>query len=78
MKKIRILDKTGDTEIDWDDSAVTADAKALAEAAFEKAQQGGTAVLTKRANGGEDMIIRKFSDIEDNAEAIFIPAIVAG
>ena len=78
MKKIRILDKTGDTEIDWDDSAVTADAKALAEAAFKNAQKGGTAVLTKRANGGEDMIIRSFSEIEDNAEAIFIPAIVAG
>lgn len=78
MKKVRILDKTGDTEIDFDDSAVTAEARALAEAAFTKAQKGGTAVLTKRANGGEDKIIRSFNEIEDGAEAIFIPAIVAG
>lgn len=78
MKKIRILDKTGDTEIDFDDSAVTADARKIAEAAFDKAKKSGTPILTKRQGGQPDMVIRKFSEIEDGAEAIFIPAIVAG
>lgn len=78
MKKIRILDKTGDTEIDFDDSEVTTQARELAQAAFEKAQKGGTAILTKRAAGAPDKVIRSFNEIEDQAEAIFIPAIVAG
>lgn len=78
MKHIRILDKTGDTEIKWDDSKVTKEARELAEAAFARAQKGGTAILTKRAAGAPDMVIKSFGQIEDGAEAIFIPAIVAG
>jgi hypothetical protein len=78
MKMLRILNHTGDTVIEFDETEVTAEARAEAEAAFDKAKKGATAFLTKRPNNQPDKIIKTFADMEDGAETIMVPPIVAG
>lgn len=77
MKMIRILDKTGDTAIEFDEA--NAEATAKAKATFDDwMKKKLPAFLTKRQNGKPDEKITSFDQIEDGAETVLVPAIVAG
>lgn len=79
MKTLRKLDHTGDTEYVFDETTETADQLAEARQAFyEHVGRKLPAFQTKRADGKPDEQIRIFTDIEDGAEVILVPAIVAG
>ena len=77
MKMIRVLDKTGDTCLTFDeaDAEASAKAKATFDAWMEKKLP---AFSTKRADGKPDVKITSFDQIEEGAETILVPAIVAG
>lgn len=77
MKKLLILDKTGDTVMEFTDT--DAEATAKAKATFD-AWMGKklAAFSTKRPNGEADKKITSFDQIEEGAETILVPAIVAG
>ena len=77
MKLIRVLDKSGDTAIEFDEA--NAEATAKAKAVFDDwMAKKRPAFLTKRADGKADEKITSFDQIEDGAETLLIPAIVAG
>lgn len=77
MKTIRVLDKTGDTCIEFDEA--TPDALAKAKEVFDTWMgKKLPAFLTKRPNGKPDEKITSFDQIEEGAETVLIPAIVAG
>ncbi len=77
MKTIRVLDKTGDTCIEFDEA--TPEALEKAKAVFDGwMAKKLPAFLTKRANGKPDEKITSFDQIEDGAETVLVPAIVAG
>ena len=77
MKVIRILDKTGDTAIEFADTDTEAVAKA--KAVFDDwMAKKLPAFLTKRANGKPDEKITSFGQIEEGAETVLVPAIIAG
>lgn len=77
MKVIRVLDSTGDTCIEFDDT--TAEAMAKAKDVFDGwMKKKLPAFLTKRANGQPDEKITSFDQIEEGAETVLVPAIVAG
>lgn len=79
MKTLRILDSTGDTCIEFDETEATAEQTAKAKAVFaEWIGKKKTAFLTKREGGKEDIKITSFNQIENGAETILVPAIVAG
>lgn len=77
MKIIRVLDKTGDTAIEFDEA--NAEATAKAKEVFD-AWMGKKlpAFLTKRPGGKPDELITSFDQIEEGAETVLVPAIVAG
>ena len=77
MKTIRILDKTGDTAITFDEA--DADATAKAKAVFDDwMAKKLPAFLTKRQGGKPDEKINSFDQIEEGAETLLVPGIVAG
>ena len=77
MKTIKRLDKTGDTAITFDET--TPEQLAAAKAMFENwMERKLPAFSTKRPGGAEDVKITSFDQIEDGAETILVPAIVAG
>ncbi len=77
MKMIRVLDSTGDTRIEFDEA--TPEALAKAKDVFDGwMKKKLPAFLTKRANGKPDEKITSFDQIEEGAETVLIPAIVAG
>lgn len=77
MKTIRVLDKTGDTAITFEDADVEATTKA--KAVFDDwMKKKLPAFLTKRPNGKPDEKITSFDKIEEGAETVLVPAIVAG
>lgn len=77
MKMIRVLDSSGDTAIEFDDA--TAEARDKAKAVFDDwMAKKRPAFLTKRPGGKLDEKITSFDQIEDGAETILVPAIVAG
>ena len=79
MKTLRVLDSTGDTCITFDETSATADAMAKAKEVFDGwMKKKLPAFLTKRANGKPDEKITSFDQIEEGAETILVPAIVAG
>lgn len=78
MKTLKFLDKTGDTVIEFDETEAKAGAKREAQALFERMRKGGMVVSTKRPGGQPDQVIRNFDQIEDGAETIVVPPIVAG
>lgn len=79
MKTIRILDSSGDTVIEFDETAATAEQEAKAKAVFDEwIGKKKAAFLTKRPEGKEDLKITDFNQIEAGAEVILVPAIVAG
>lgn len=79
MKTIRILDKTGDTCLEFDETTATDEQRAAAEKVFnEFMEKKLPAFMTKRANGEPDKKVTSFGDIEEGSEVILVPAIVAG
>lgn len=77
MKVIRILDSTGDTAIEFTDANTEATAKA--KAVFDDwMAKKRPAFLTKRPDGKPDEKITSFDQIEEGAETVLVPAIVAG
>lgn len=79
MKTLRVLDKSGDTCIEFDATEATAEAAAKAKEIFDGwMKKKMPAFLTKRANGKPDEKITSFDQIEEGAETILVPAIVAG
>ena len=79
MKMLRMLDKSGDTVIEFDETEATAEQTAKAKEVFD-AWMGKKlpAFLTKREGGKPDLKITDFGQIESGAETILVPAIVAG
>lgn len=77
MKVIRVLDKTGDTAIEFTeaDAEATAKAKAVFDDWMAKKLP---AFHTKRPNGQPDEKITNFGKIEEGAEVVLVPAIIAG
>lgn len=81
MKTLRKLDRTGDTAVVFDETEATAEQRSEAKRIFDDWMAGkgkGAAYLTKRQNGQPDMKLTSFDQIEDGAEALLFPAIVAG
>ena len=77
MKMIRVLDKSGDTCIEFDEA--TPEALAKAKDVFDGwMKKKLPAFLTKRPNGKPDEKITSFDQIEEGAETVLVPAIVAG
>jgi hypothetical protein len=79
MKVLRILNSSGDTCIEFDATEATAEAAAKAKALFDDwMAKKLPAFLTKRPEGKQDEKITSFDQIEEGAETILVPAIVAG
>lgn len=79
MKMLRILDRSGDTVIEFDETEATAAQTAKAKAVFDDwMAKKRAAFLTKRADGKPDLKITSFDQIEAGAETLLIPQIVAG
>lgn len=79
MKILRQLDHTGDTVLEFDETEATAEQRAEAKKVFDAwMKKKGTAYLTKRADNKPDLKLTSFDQLEDGAEALLIPAIVAG
>jgi hypothetical protein len=77
MKVIRILDKSGDTTVTFDET--DAEATAKAKKVFDEwMAKKLPAFQTKRTDGKADVKITSFDEIEDGAEVVLVPAIVAG
>lgn len=75
MKKLRLLDSTGDTVLDFDpklaDAAATKEAKAL----FDRMTKKGAAVYNVKPGETAERV-KNFADVGE--EAIIIPVIVGG
>jgi hypothetical protein len=78
MKMNRVLDASGDTVIEFDETAATALQLAEARAIFDKFMGKGAAFLTNRPNKQPDLKITQFGQIEDGAETILVKQITAG
>lgn len=77
MKKIVMLDKTGDTVLEFTDTDV--EGMAAAKKVFDDwMQKKLPAFLTKRLGGKPDEKITSFDQVEEGAETILFPAITAG
>ena len=73
MKTLSVMDSSGDTRIEFDETteAATAEAKAL----FERITGQGGAVFAVNREGG-DKRVKDFSELESNNVAV--PRIVGG
>lgn len=77
MKMLRVLDKSGDSVLEFTEA--DAEATAKAKAVFDDWMKKKLAAFsTKRPNGEPDQKITSFDQIEEGAETILVPAIVAG
>jgi len=76
MKKLRKMDSTGDTVIEFDEAEASAKATQEAKALFERMMAGGGAVFAIGKTGEADTQVRKFQDLaHDN---VIVPKIVGG
>lgn len=78
MKKIRVMDSTGDTVVEFDETLAMKDKAFLeAEALFERLTKNSAAVFAvNRAEGQPDKRVTNFNDLEQ--ENIIVPRIVGG
>lgn len=77
MKTLRIMDSTGDTVLQFDETAATEKATGEAKALFERMSKGGGAVFAvNRADGQPDKKVTNFGELE--ADNIVVPRIVGG
>lgn len=79
MKILRQLNHTGDTVIEFDETEATTAQRSAAETVFNDwMAKNRTAFLTNRPNKAPDLKLTSFDQIEDGAEALLIPQIIAG
>ena len=77
MKKLRVMDSTGDTVIDFNEKKAEADATKEAKALFERMTQQGAAVFA--INRGEDRVdkrVKNFNELEQ--DNVVVPLITGG
>lgn len=75
MKKLRVMDSTGDTVIEFDPAQAEAQATKDAQALFERLTGKGAAVFAVNRDG-PDKRVRDFNELE--AENVIVPVIVGG
>ena len=77
MKKLRLMDSTGDSVVEFDPAQADADVTREAKALFERLTKQGAAVFTV-AGGGEvsDRKVTNFDELAD--ENVIVPRIVGG
>ena len=77
MKVLRVLDSSGDRVIAFDRTQDTAQARAEAQALFERLLgEGSVAFKLNRGGGAPDEKVNEFSALEE--ETIVVPRLVAG
>lgn len=77
MKKLRVMDSSGDTVVEFDETEATTKARDEAKALFERLMEKGAAAFAVNRDAGEtDMRVTNFNDLE--AENIIVPRIVGG
>ena len=77
MKTLRVLDSTGDRVVHYDDTEAMAQARAQAEALFNRMlAAGSTAFKVNRGHGKPDEKATDFSGLE--SETILVPRVVGG
>lgn len=77
MKRLRVMDSTGDTAIEFDEAQAEAKATAEAQALFERMTGKGAAVFAvNRGDGQADKRVKNFNELE--AENVIVPLIVGG
>ena len=78
MKKIRVMDSTGDTVIEFDETLAMKDKATLeAEALFDRLTKNSAAVFAvNRGEGQPDKRVTHFNELGE--ENIIVPRIVGG
>jgi methylmalonyl-CoA mutase cobalamin-binding subunit len=77
MKTLRVLDSSGDTELHFDETEATANARAEAEALFTRLRaEGATALAVTPGGEVPAQRVEKFSELGE--ETIIVPRIVGG
>lgn len=77
MKKLRMMDSTGDTVIEFNEAEAKAKATLEAKALFERMAEGAGAVFAvNRGEGKADKRVTSFKDLE--ADNVVVPRIVGG
>ena len=77
MKKLRLLDSSGDTVIEFDETEATVKARDEARALFERLKEKGAAIFAVSRGGNEpDTRVTNFNDLEN--ENVIVPRIVGG
>jgi len=75
MKTLIVMDSSGDSRVEFDDTPATEAARNEARALFERVQgQGGAAFVLDREKG--DTKITDFSQVE--GETVLVPRVVGG
>ena len=77
MKKLRLLDSSGDTVIEFDETEATTKARDEAMALFGRlAEKGAATFAVNRGAGEPDKRVTDFNDLEN--DNIIVPRIVGG
>lgn len=76
MKKLRVMDSSGDTVIEFDEAEVTAKATEEARALFERLSARGAVFAVNRGEGKADKRVTNFDELE--ADNLAVPRIVGG
>lgn len=77
MKVLRVMDSTGDTVLEFDETAVKSKATQEAKDLFERLTEKGSQVFAvNRGEGKSDMKVTNFDALEE--ENVVVPLIVGG
>ena len=77
MKKLRVMDSSGDTVVEFDETEVQSKAAEEAKALFERLTAKGAAAFAVNRGGVEpDKKVTNFNELE--ADNIIVPRIVGG
>ena len=77
MKKLRVMDSSGDTVIEFDETEATTKATEEAKALFERlTAKGAVAFAINRGGAEPDKKVTNFNELE--ADNIIVPRIVGG
>ena len=77
MKKLRVMDSTGDTEVVFDESQAESAATKEAKDLFDRLTKKSAAVFSiNRGKGLADKRVKDFNDLE--AENVVVPLITGG
>jgi hypothetical protein len=73
-KVLKVMDKTGDTRVEFDETDTVATEAARAE--YDKLMKRAGVVVTVPGPGQQGEVVKKFEDLAP--ENVFVPAIVGG